>query len=68
MGQPLNVRIQREDGSEEPCVLMHVGDEDGDGTDVWEIMGPTFVLGRDKILADEIPGHTALRFTQEEEL
>lgn len=54
------MRIQREDGTEVPCELIHVGVNDK-GMDCWEIPESVqFRINHDKLLIKVLPPRTSV--------
>ena len=63
MAKPERVRIQRPDGSEVPCELIHDGYDPVEDMDNWTATAPTpFRPGIDQLKADILPARTALTF------
>lgn len=61
MGKPINVRIQRADGTMLDCELEHVG-TDAEGDHWWIKDHVVDLPGGDHVTAEEIPARTSLGF------
>lgn len=56
---PVNVRVRYPDGSEQPLELVYRGLRD-DGIHVWTATGVVSLVEGAKLVADELPPHTAI--------